>query len=102
MFSGRFVFVFVFIICLFILLSLSLLVCLLVTRKYRSITHFDAFFLSTKCISQLQQCPPPRAFAAFLIPGVGAIAEIFQPRGGKLDVFHHGDWRTITWQDFES
>jgi hypothetical protein len=46
--------------------------------------------------------PPPRAFAAFLIPGVGAIAEIFQPRGGKLDVFHHGDWRTITWQDFES
>ena len=31
-------------------------------------------------------------------PVGGAIAEIFQPGGGDLDIFHHGNWRTITWQ----
>jgi hypothetical protein len=35
---------------------------------------------------------------SFPNPGGGAIAEIFQPGGGDLDVFHHGNWRTITWQ----
>ena len=30
---------------------------------------------------------PPRATP-------GAIAEIFQPGGGDLDIFHHGNWWT--------
>jgi hypothetical protein len=38
----------------------------------------------------------PRAFATFPNPEGGAIVEIFQPGGGDFDVFHHGDWRTIT------
>jgi hypothetical protein len=50
------------------------------------------------CISQFQQCPLPRSFAAFPNPGGGVIAEIVLPGGGDFDVFHHGDWRTITWQ----
>jgi hypothetical protein len=41
---------------------------------------------------------PPPGLCSFPNPGGGAIAEIFQPGGGHLDVFHHGDWRTITWQ----
>jgi hypothetical protein len=39
--------------------------------------------------------PPghPWAFTAF--PNAGAIVEIFQPRGGDFDVFHHGDWTLV-------
>jgi hypothetical protein len=50
------------------------------------------------CISQFQQCPPPLDLRNFPNPGDGAIAEFFQPGGGDLDIFHHNDWRTITWQ----
>ena len=41
---------------------------------------------------------PPPVLRSFPNPGGGAIAEIFQPGLGDLDVFHHGDWRIITWQ----
>ena len=42
--------------------------------------------------------PIPPGLPSFPNPGGGAIAEIFQPGGGDLDVFHNGDWWTITWQ----
>jgi hypothetical protein len=41
---------------------------------------------------------PPLGLRSIPNPGGGAIAEILQPGGGDLDVFHHGDWWTITWQ----
>ena len=41
--------------------------------------------------------PIPPGLRSFPNPGGGAIGKIFQPGGGHLDFYHHGDWRTITW-----
>ena len=59
------------------------------------------FAYKSLCISQFQQClsppGPPPGLHSFPNPGGGAIVKIFQPGGGDLDVFYHGNWRTITW-----
>jgi hypothetical protein len=34
---------------------------------------------------------PPPGLRSFPNPGGGAIVKIFQPGGGDVDVFHHGD-----------
>ena len=57
-------------------------------------SHFKHWFM----YQSIPAVPIPPGLRSFPNPGGGAIAEIFQPGGGDLDVFHHGDWRTITWQ----